>query len=348
MRFAGGMGIERFAPATDAERTRECYEIYREACEVDAPDLPFMPPRVFEGWLPHGYIGDPREIWLLTGTDGVAGWYALELPARDNRHLAFVLPIVPPARRRRGLGKALLRHAAGRARASSRSLLSGFAWDAAAGEQFARAAGAKGGTPEVCRVLDLDTVDADHLASLRAEAERAAAGYSLVSWAGSVPGEYLDQVAELNRAMDDAPHDQSQEGLQWDGARVREAEKRIPLQGVRCYTAAARQDSTGELGGFTQVEVSPEQPDRGFQALTAVARAHRGHRLGLLLKLAMMDRLAEAEPQVRRVFTQNAEANEHMIAVNQVLGYRVIGRPIRSWELALARPQQPQPQQPQS
>jgi GNAT superfamily N-acetyltransferase len=335
MRFAGGMGIERFAPEKDAELARECYKIYREASQVDAPDLPFMPPRVFGGWLPYGYIGDPREIWLLTGTDGVAGWYALELPARDNRHLAFVLPIVAPARRRRGLGKILLEHAAGRARASGRSLLSGFAWDDAAGEHFARAAGARDGTPEIHRVQDLDAVDADQLASLRAEAERAAAGYSLVFWAGAVPGEYLNQVAELNRAMDDAPHDQSQESLQWDGARVREAEKRIQLQGVRCHTVAARQEATGELGGFTQLEVSPERPERGFQGLTAVNRAHRGHRLGLLLKLAMMDLLADAEPQVRQIFTQNGEANDHMIAVNHALGYRVIGRPIRSWELAL-------------
>jgi GNAT superfamily N-acetyltransferase len=338
MRFAGSMGIKRFAPAEDPELARECYEIYRAACEVDAPETPFMPPRVFEGWLPYGYIGDPRETWVLTGTDGAAGWYALELPARDNRHLAFVLPIVAPARRRCGLGKTLLEHAAGRARASGRSLLSGFAQDDAAGEHFARAAGATEGTPEIYRVQDLDAVAADHLAGLRAEAERAAAGYSLLSWAGAVPGEYLEQVAELNRAMDDAPHDQSQERLQWDGARVREAEKRTQLQGVRCYTVAARQESTGELAGFTQLEVSPERPERGFQGLTAVDRAHRGHRLGLLLKLAMMDLLAEAEPQVRQVFTQNGVANDHMIAVNQALGYRVIGRPIRSWELALARP----------
>jgi hypothetical protein len=62
MRFAGSMGIKRFAPAEDPELARECYEIYRAACEVDAPETPFMPPRVFEGWLPYGYIGDPRDL----------------------------------------------------------------------------------------------------------------------------------------------------------------------------------------------------------------------------------------------------------------------------------------------
>ncbi len=105
------------------------------------------------------------------------------------------------------------------------------------------------------------------------------------------------------------------------------------LQGVRAHTVAARHDASGELGGFTQVEVGPEQSERGFQALTAVARAHRGHRLGLLLKLAMMELLAEAEPQVRQLFTMNTEANEHMIAINETLGYRVFGKAARSWEL---------------
>jgi hypothetical protein len=61
-----------------------------------------------------------------------------------------------------------------------------------------------------------------------------------------------------------------------------------------------------------------------------------GHRLGLLLKLAMMELLAKAEPQVRQLFTMNSETNEHMIAINETLGYRVIGKPVRSWELPAA------------
>jgi RimJ/RimL family protein N-acetyltransferase len=330
------MGMERFVPADDAERVRECYEVHRAACQLDAPDMPVMPPLVFDGWLRCGWDGDPRENWVLTDGEDVAGWYALELPARDNAHLAFVLPIVHPARRRRGLGTALLRHAAGRTLASGRTLLSGVAWDGSAGEQFARAAGATAGVPQIRRVHDLDAADADRLAGLRARAGRAAAGYSLISWVGPTPTQYLDQIAALNQALEDAPRDLGQEAQQWDGARVREAEKRFQLHGIRSYTVAVCQDTTGELAGFTRVEVSPEQPDQAFQGLTAVIRAHRGHQLGLRLKLAMLDLLAEAEPQVRRVFTENAEPNEHMIAVNEALGYRVIGRPARAWELKVA------------
>ncbi|HTU06839.1 MAG TPA: GNAT family N-acetyltransferase, partial [Trebonia sp.] len=50
---------------------------------------------------------------------------------------------------------------------------------------------------------------------------------------------------------------------------------------------------------------------------------HRGHRLGLLVKTAMLEWLAVAEPKLERIATGNAAANEHMIAVNDTLGYEV-------------------------
>ena len=47
---------------------------------------------------------------------------------------------------------------------------------------------------------------------------------------------------------------------------------------------------------------------------------------GLLLKAEMVLWLAEVEPQVETVDTWNAESNTYMIAVNERLGYRVLGR----------------------
>ena len=40
----------------------------------------------------------------------------------------------------------------------------------------------------------------------------------------------------------------------------------------------------------------------------------------------MLQWLAEAEPRLETVDTWNTESNDHMIAVNQQLGYRVLGR----------------------
>jgi RimJ/RimL family protein N-acetyltransferase len=60
--------------------------------------------------------------------------------------------------------------------------------------------------------------------------------------------------------------------------------------------------------------------------ITAVIRKHRGHRLGLLVKIAMMDLLATEEPRLARIATWNTESNQHMIAVNEALGYTILGQ----------------------
>jgi hypothetical protein len=77
------------------------------------------------------------------------------------------------------------------------------------------------------------------------------------------------------------------------------------------------------------VAVDVEQPARAHQHDTSVAAAHRGHRLGLLLKAEMVLWLAAVEPGVETVDTWNAESNAHMISVNEQLGYRVMGREVQ-------------------
>ena len=80
---------------------------------------------------------------------------------------------------------------------------------------------------------------------------------------------------------------------------------------------------TGEVGGHTVVITDPLRPTAAFQADTAVARSHRGHRLGLLLKIDMMRWLAEADLQVEVIETWNNVDNDFMIKVNEALGYRL-------------------------
>jgi len=43
----------------------------------------------------------------------------------------------------------------------------------------------------------------------------------------------------------------------------------------------------------------------------------------MLVKVDMLQRLAELEPQIRQIMTFNAAPNEHMIAVNVELGNRI-------------------------
>ena len=46
----------------------------------------------------------------------------------------------------------------------------------------------------------------------------------------------------------------------------------------------------------------------------------------MLLKTDMLRWLAEVQPQLETIDTWNAESNDHMIGVNQVLGYEVLAR----------------------
>ncbi len=48
----------------------------------------------------------------------------------------------------------------------------------------------------------------------------------------------------------------------------------------------------------------------------------------------MMRWLREAEPQVRFIDTTNAASNDHMIRVNERLGYKVVGQGI-GWQKRL-------------
>jgi GNAT superfamily N-acetyltransferase len=340
------MGIERVEAGCDEGWVRECYEIFCAAQAVDDPEGPPMGRAVFEGWMRWGWASDPRETWVLVGGaglaggdgdgEGVDGFYIIELPSRDNLHVGNLNIVVRQDRLRRGSGTTLLRHAAGRALADGRGLLIGYVWPGSAGEGFVRSLSATPGLAEIRRVLDLTMVPADRFSGLRVAAEAAADGYSLVSWTSPTPEEYLDQVAAINAAIADAPHDQSWQAPRWDAARVRDSDRRIELQRLRAYTVAARHEASGELAGFTEVEVSAEQPGWAFQGLTAVMRAHRGHRLGMLVKTAMHELLAEAEPQLKRIVTGNAETNDHMIAINDALGYQVFGPTVRSWQLPTA------------
>lgn len=321
------MQIERVDPLTDADAVKACHEIYAAAIAVDDPAVPPMSLRTFTAWLTYGWTEDPAEMWAASDAAGaMTGWYWLSLPQRENVQLGYVDVCVHPSRRRAGLGTALLARAAARARQHARRTLIGESREDSPGSGFACAVGARRGLGEVRRILRLAERPAGHLAALRAQAEQRAAGYSLEAWTGPVPERDLAAVAAVYSAAEDRPLEPGQEPQLWDLERVRLANTRTEMQGLRAYTIAARSDVSGEVAGLTQLGVDPEHDTWGFQQLTAVAREHRGRRLGLLVKLEMLDLLAEREPQLIRILTGNADANEHMIAINAALGYEVLDR----------------------
>ncbi len=327
------MRIQRVDLA-DADVVRACHAVHVAAHDVDDPDGDPPPSlALFSALLAWSWTCDPVEAWYVPTDDltaagqdiAVAGFCKLILQDLENQGRAYVMPVVHPAFRRRGLGRALLRHAAQRAEADGRADLDSVVAQGSAGHAFARQLGATQGLVDARRILDLRKVEASRFARLRAAAAEHAAGYSLVSWTGRTPEDELGRVAGVMNAMNDAPREEGWfEDDIWDADRVRDrGDMQVRFAGNRAYSVAAVHDATGEMVALSQLFVDPADPDWGHQGLTGVTRPHRGHRLGMLTKAAMLEWMATAEPQLERVETNNAAVNSYMISVNEALGFEL-------------------------
>ncbi len=313
------MLIEQFDAKTDDDRLATCHQICVSGHAEDDPNVPEVTWRHFQAWWRYGFASEPIETWLATDENQhPIGCYLLWLPERENRQNAIIALNVARGRRRQGLGRALVGHAAGQAEQAGRTLLMSDTRVGAPGTAFAQACGARAGIQEVRRVLHVDANLLDRVGGLRASAEQHAAGYSLRSWSGMTPAGLLEQASALHNAMEDAPHDASFEPLRWDADRLRKEEQQDIEAGMRINSVAALANDSGEMAALTQVYVAdPDQADWGYQGITAVTRA------------------SELEPQISAIETGNAASNQYMIAVNEQLGFRVTDT-FQNWEIEVA------------
>jgi hypothetical protein len=251
----------------------------------------------------------------------------LELTEWDNRDLAWTSLVVDPSERRRGYGSALLAHVRELAERSGRTKFGAGAWATPAAEAFATSHGFALAQQEIYRVQAPKELAPGLVDAARAEAAPHAGEYDLLHVEGHAPADLLPVVAELTSAINDAPLDDLDvEDEVFPAERIASYERATIDSGHRLYRVIAVHRASGEAAGHTAVAVDAERPGLGHQHDTSVMRGHRGHRLGLLLKADMLRWLADAEPQLTSIDTWNAESNAHMIAINERLGYRVLGR----------------------
>jgi GNAT superfamily N-acetyltransferase len=152
--------------------------------------------------------------------------------------------------------------------------------------------------------------------------------YRVHTWGARTPDEWLEDRAIMSTRMStDAPTAGLEEPEDvWTPERVRDTEDRIVASGRDRLLAAVEHVPSGHLVGFSVLS-RPRQLHRAVQQYaTLVLREHRGHRLGMLLKLANLDHLARTFPGHPSVLTFNAEENRAMLDVNEAVGFVEIGR----------------------
>jgi GNAT superfamily N-acetyltransferase len=260
----------------------------------------------------------------------VAGLAMLWFPLLDNTKFTWFDLHVHPRLQRRGVGGALLEHMVERTREDGRAtVLTEFAVpdddrNTHGYTRFVERHGMTYANTEIRRILDLP-VDPARLEELAAGAAPHHEGYS-VEWYRAPLPEHLRQsyCDAYNTLAVDAPTGEvefEEESLNpqtyVEDMALLEAQGRTMLHTVAVHP-------TDQVVAYNDLVLSADDPDEVMQWGTLVRREHRGHRLGMAVKVRGLQELAKVAPQAKRIQTTNAEQNAQMVAVNVEVGFRKV------------------------
>jgi GNAT superfamily N-acetyltransferase len=326
------MRIDRYEPAlVDTRVAHGLADLHNAAAAVDAPHVAPVSAEWVRLRTLHADEDRPvPHLFVAVDDDGaVIGSAEVRIETWDNHHVASIDLETHPAVRGHGVGEQLYAEALDRARSLGKTLLIAGTWAGSHREGFWRRNGFSIAARDAQRRLVVADLPWDRLDALHDESIAASEGYEVVVMPTPTPAEDVEALLELNRAMNDSPIDDLEiDDDVWVEERLRNYERAMLARGIRLYRLVARRLADGELAGHTVVAVEDERPRLGFQEDTAVTRGHRGHRLGMRLKIEMLRLLADLEPQIVHIDTWNAESNAHMVAVNDALGCVVVGRSV--------------------
>ncbi len=301
------------------------YDIARACAVHDCPDIPFSLRKNFLALFDNPPPGVTIERYLAFADEVPVGLLALEFPQLDNLDNVEVDLMVLPGHRRLGAGWALHELAVERARANNRIHLQYSTVDRyPEGTAFAESVGAKAGLAEIRSRLEVTALDEPLLAGLRADAGKHAEGYRTVRWVGVAPDELIDDVAYLEGRLNvDAPTgDINWEQEKMDADRIRKSEAAREARGRLSYQAGALIGD--KLVAYTWIVAERDQPVHAWQNTTLVDPDHRGHRLGMLVKLENLAHIREMKPQLEAIDTFNAASNTFMLKINRAMGFRAV------------------------
>ncbi len=248
----------------------------------------------------------PDARWLVRDAGVLVGFAEVTEPVHEYADAAFLSGAVHPDRQRAGIGRALLDEIV---RTTARPILRARAWRGTAGARALPALGFRRVMTHGIRRLDL-TDPAGRLRRPSGRARPRPERFELVRRVGPTPVDGLAEMQVLREAINDAPDAHEFEAYPPD--RVAAYEESLVARRQTQLTIVARDRATGEPAGLTMVCVPELAPEIAAQEDTSVLRAHRGHGLGLLLKLEMAHvaaRRAARRPGRRHVERRHQRAD---------------------------------------
>ena len=270
------------------------------------------------------------EAWAAYDDGTMVGVVHLWFPLLDNLTKCWGSVAVDPVHRRRGIGSALVGQVVTRMGQEDRTTMvteSAYPFDRRQDHPYRRFAEANGFTvalDEILRILPLP-MDPTLLRTLAIETAPHHTAYRIESFVNDLPDALLASYCALRNQLGvDAPtgdvdfEAESMTPELWLDRVAQEKE----LGRTRFTTVAT--NGTGDVVAYTDLILPPVPSRDVWQWGTLVHRAHRGHRLGMAVKVANLQQLAAVNPGRVRVLTCNAEINRYMVDINVRLGFEAI------------------------
>ncbi|MFZ2013389.1 MAG: GNAT family N-acetyltransferase [Nocardioides sp.] len=303
---------------------REWYDVWA-AAQRQRPEV------LVDSWEVCHALATPHpsfayELFEVRRDGQPAGAGLVNLPQDDNLTVAYADAMVHPDHRRRGVGTAVVDEIERRARAGGRSRVLIEVFDLPGGDgsgvAFAEARGYSVANREAMKAVDLAASEPTW-AALDDEVAAHRGTYRVLTWRDRCPDDLVAGfAAALSRIMSLVPQgDLDLEDTDFTVDRIRALEERRLTVGQATFESAAVAPD-GTVAGLTGVRVSLPDPRVAHVSVTMVLPGHRGHRLGLAVKLAGHRALRAELPECQAVVTSNADVNQHMNAINEALGYR--------------------------
>lgn len=241
-----------------------------------------------------------RHLGIVAIEDQVVvGGAELNLPLDEDLATISVELGVESDHRRRGVGSALAAAVRDLAAEHGRSIVQSEVfvpvetnWEDWPGARFAERYGLRSVSTEHRYALSLTGLNLTGLELTGLELPRVDGAEDLVSFVGPCPPRYEAEWARMRTQMnEDVPTGAlTVTARKIDVERIRESDRTMIEQGwTKVRTMALGADGAGL--GYTELFVSAHDPDVVVQDDTLVDRAHRGHGLGLRLKVANLHQL---------------------------------------------------------